>query len=1132
LRIGRSEGNDYQIADPSVSGRHCEVTLDRAGSLLVRDVGSTNGTFVEGQRITEALMKPGQALRLGNVELAFENTKSANDAAAARVELAEPILHQHDPVEDLGAMYLVSTPNGEYRAPADAAGHANLSASFARGVILQQRYVLERELGRGAMGQVFLARDIRLTRSVAIKVILVSRGGQANSDSSEAEELRRAFEQEAQLGANLNHPAIATVYDYGFHQGNPFTVFEYIEGETLQQWLRRRKRIPLDEVRLIVAPLAQGLDYAHSHHIVHRDLKPANIRATPQGDFKILDLGLAKRLLQADEQAGFAGTPAYASPEQASGLPMDGRTDQYALALIVYEMITGQRPFQADTPEAMLRLHREGQVPDPRSLATDSADAAEVRTPLLRALDNDPNKRFYSCKEFAVALGCQLRSTVSPASAILLEADVRSRSSLWWRSYWKEGGWKRHLVLVPHSVWCDDGWEIRCWPIGEIGGVKKSLGGMELQFTLPGESGARQRFLFPRRKDCAEWYEHLTGQRQIAEAKPPTNPSRVHPTPVVLLRQRPNLRLQLLGPLEAEGKARWSREAALRTRAALLGADAVVGIEEERRPELGRAVRRASGTAVRAVEREGIAELKGLWFDERVSRLTNTMVGLAVPTACIFASLFGYGPSLVVPRALAIACAIWPLVVALSLRVLRWPQLMPAAVIAFVAYQGVALLLPVSIVAAGWHVTHSILATVAFSVFLLMFGAPLALAWLAFGLPRGYRIWQVHREFRLASANVAMPAKHIRTSIGHVLAISSSLAAVLLLIAFTNLAFLSGKSPPTQPPPLFGARHLTNDLPDIAASWVFDSSWHEERTAAQLGLQYLFKSKDWMIAQAEVQETLALPPKLRGDSMDLLKVAQERFSRYSGRLEQVGHPQPVWGDGPDHWLEAEFKAAFAISPNIEYHFLLRVHADSIRQATLLVGCPSPVWDRLRPRISAAADGFHLRPFKPTRRLEPVGHATRIVTYKGKVQPYLCKVSEAWGIRTPPSLSDPGLTCDLYLTNREDMNFEVLLESLPELGDGLFVSLLQDAEIVQKNLQRKCMDFQLLAGENVEVGGCRGRLLRFRFRVGQLQFTEVLGLVAHSGWLYHLRAWSRTPNLDPALLEDALAGIEFPRDSAN
>src|ERR1051326_4077007 len=247
LRIGRSLANDIQIWDPSVSDTHCEVAVNGAGNLFVRDHASMNGTFLEGQRIQDALIKPGQTLRLGNVELLFENTDPTTlpapimevraqlpqardmgptDDASTRLEAHQStgVLAITPAVSgvtgDLTATFVVTTVTGECKPLSGPEGHASLNASCADGVTLQQRYVLERELGRGGMGQVFLARDIRLNRPVAIKVILPARGSLRNG-SPLGRELRQAFELEARLGANLSHAAIATVFDYGFHDDKP-----------------------------------------------------------------------------------------------------------------------------------------------------------------------------------------------------------------------------------------------------------------------------------------------------------------------------------------------------------------------------------------------------------------------------------------------------------------------------------------------------------------------------------------------------------------------------------------------------------------------------------------------------------------------------------------------------------------------------------------------------------------------------------------------------------------------------------------------------------------------------------------------------------------------------------------------
>lgn len=284
------------------------------------------------------------------------------------------------------------------------------------GDCIQDRYEVRAELGRGGMGCVYLARDDRLDRLVAIKVVA------GRSDSS-IDHLEDALAHEARLGAGLNHPAIATVFDFGFHDGRPFTVFEYVDGEALRRVLSRHGRLELDDARAILGPLARALDFAHSRGIVHRDLKPENVRASRRGQFKILDLGLAQEFRRHRNWSTFAGTPAYASPEQASGLPSDGRTDQYALAVIAYEMLTGQRPFEHFDPRMLLRMHRT-QLPEPPSAFASDLPGA-VCASVLRALAKDPNDRFASCEEFAAAIGAAIGPGDYPRVTVINAADER-----------------------------------------------------------------------------------------------------------------------------------------------------------------------------------------------------------------------------------------------------------------------------------------------------------------------------------------------------------------------------------------------------------------------------------------------------------------------------------------------------------------------------------------------------------------------------------------------------------------------------------------------------------------------------------------------------------------------------------
>ncbi len=275
---------------------------------------------------------------------------------------------------------------------------------FAVGRTVAGRYLLVGSLGEGAMGRVFLANDLRLDRRVAIKVVSLRR--QAEHES------QRSLEREARLGASLSHRGLATVYDFGFEDERSFTVFEYVEGETLRQLLRSRGSLPLAEVTKIVAELADALDAAHSQGIVHRDLKPENVCRTPSGEFKVLDLGLAYVVSQGQESGAFAGTPAYCSPEQADRRPTDGRSDQYALGLVTYEMLTGEWAFRDKTVEGILRLRLQEQPP--RLCDKRPELPAEVERAVLRALSRDPGDRFPNCQAFAAALGRGITEAVLP----------------------------------------------------------------------------------------------------------------------------------------------------------------------------------------------------------------------------------------------------------------------------------------------------------------------------------------------------------------------------------------------------------------------------------------------------------------------------------------------------------------------------------------------------------------------------------------------------------------------------------------------------------------------------------------------------------------------------------------------
>jgi serine/threonine protein kinase len=677
-------------------------------------------------------------------------------------------------------------------APAFARG---IGDDFATGTMLQERYRLLRELGRGGMGIVYLGRDERLARSVAVKVILSDCTGSSTSDSMDSR-VRSSFAEEARLGASLTHPAIATVFDFGFHHDSPFTVFEFIEGETLRELLERRGKLPLDEVRLIIGPIAQALDFAHARLIVHRDLKPENIRATEQRLFKILDLGLAREFSRQDDWR-FAGTPAYAAPEQAAERASDGRTDQYALAVIIFELLTGSRPFQSNSWLDLLEKHYSEPPPAPRSLVPELSEAVEAA--ILKALEKDPNRRFSTCTELAVALGCQFLAVTAPLPRILLETEIKKTGGRF-KSRFFPFALKRpktHLTLEPEALWAIHRTELVRWPIAAIHDLKWR-GGRRLSFRIRGVSGKQTQWLhFRSRKERRGWTEALqsliqSDGRATAEVAEdvkeestaylqPKHPEHIESTieprvePVVLLKGRPATRFQLLGMVEAKGPNRRRSENGLAIRAAMMGADAVVDLNSERLPGFTRTDRRSSGTAVRAVDHEGRLELKSRWFDNQITRIRIPMLVMAFFFGGIAQYITGNSPTgeasahrlNLKGAGDAVSLFAWLVIVGLTLAmsILRWPQLVRPTAICFLvkavqnglsivgSLAGVAFMIfamPIAGFASAADWTAAAVSAVMIPATIL--NIFVSLSFLLFYLYLGRQAWRVDQEFRRLAA--------------------------------------------------------------------------------------------------------------------------------------------------------------------------------------------------------------------------------------------------------------------------------------------------------------------------------------------------------------------------------------------
>jgi serine/threonine protein kinase len=262
------------------------------------------------------------------------------------------------------------------------------------------RYHILEQLCEGGMAIVYKAYDTRLERDVAIKMI---RKGAFPADH--LERMLRRFEREAKALARLSHPNIIKILDYGEYEGSPYLVMEYFPGGTLKQKLG--KPLPWQEAIQLLLPIAEALDYAHDQNMVHRDVKPANILLTQRGQPMLSDFGIAKLLdlEETHELTGTSvavGTPEYMAPEQANAKTVDHRADIYSLGIVLYEMVTGRKPFVADTPMAVLIMHARDPLPNPKKFVPDLPNGLEKA--LLKALAKQPADRYQSMEEFVSAL--------------------------------------------------------------------------------------------------------------------------------------------------------------------------------------------------------------------------------------------------------------------------------------------------------------------------------------------------------------------------------------------------------------------------------------------------------------------------------------------------------------------------------------------------------------------------------------------------------------------------------------------------------------------------------------------------------------------------------------------------------
>jgi serine/threonine-protein kinase len=297
------------------------------------------------------------------------------------------------------------------------------------GMQLSGRYRLDAQIGAGGMSTVYKTFDLTLERPVAVKLM----HREIASDSAQLERFRR----EARAVARLSHPHIVQVIDAGEDEGRPYIVFEYVEGETLKERIRRMGRLPIDEAIAYAIEIARALGCAHAHGIVHRDIKPQNVLIDPEGSAKVTDFGIARSLeeqgLTADGRV--LGTTDYVSPEQALGHEVNGQSDIYSLGVVMFEMLTGEVPFHGENQVSVAMKHVREDLPDLQRRRPEAS--ATLSAVLDRMTEKDLDRRYADVDtlvadlEDALAIETARSGTsTGEATAVLRTLPVRARRRL------------------------------------------------------------------------------------------------------------------------------------------------------------------------------------------------------------------------------------------------------------------------------------------------------------------------------------------------------------------------------------------------------------------------------------------------------------------------------------------------------------------------------------------------------------------------------------------------------------------------------------------------------------------------------------------------------------------------------
>lgn len=382
------------------------LTTTHMQALVLLQQGRLDSAWARFDQLPEALADKKHALLepLDRLAVGFEQAKRYDRARAVYERMAEIDANYRDVkprlVRARGLALNVASSNSGLK-PNTAPRIAPLSQLG--------RFLIEREIGRGAMGAIYLGRDPNLDRPVAIKTLALSK----EFEGPDLEEARVRFFREAQMAGHLQHPDIVSIFDSGEQDGLAFIAMEYVEGQDLSTFTPSDHWLPVADVVSIIARAADALSYAHSRGVTHRDVKPANIMINKAaGTVKIMDFGVARLSDSSRTRTGMVlGTPSFMSPEQLAGQRIDGRSDLYSLGVTLFQLLTGRLPFENKSMALLMRAIANEPAPDVRSLRPElPEDLANV---VAISLEKRPEVRYGDGRQMAQ----DLRAVLSPAGA-------------------------------------------------------------------------------------------------------------------------------------------------------------------------------------------------------------------------------------------------------------------------------------------------------------------------------------------------------------------------------------------------------------------------------------------------------------------------------------------------------------------------------------------------------------------------------------------------------------------------------------------------------------------------------------------------------------------------------------------